>query len=122
RRQADPEIEAELGVTYVRLAELLSTSDLISVHLPLNDMTRGFLDAGAFAQMKPGCRLVNTARAEIVDRAALIQALQSGQLGSAAFDVLYDEPAKEGDRKSTRLNSSHVKISYAVFCLKKNND
>src|SRR3712207_8357086 len=63
--------------------------------------------------------LVNTARGGLLDYDALCDALESGHLGAAALDVYPEEPIPEEDRKSTRLNSSHANISYAVFCLKK---
>lgn len=74
------------------LATLLSTSDVISLHCPLTEATRGLLGESAFAAMKPGAILINTARGAIVDHKALEKALRSGHLGGAGLDVYPDEP------------------------------
>ena len=89
----DPVLSGTLGFRYVELDALLAESDVLSLHLPLNDRTHHILDAGAFAKMKPGAILVNTARGGIVDTTALIEALRSGRLGGAALDVLEAETA-----------------------------
>ncbi len=72
--------------------ELLARSDAITIHAPLTDETRHLFDAAAFARAKPGMLLVNTARGPIVDEAALVAALEAGQLGGAALDVYEREP------------------------------
>lgn len=74
------------------LAELISTADVVSLHVPLVDSTRGLFDATRIASMKRGAVLVNTARGGIVDEAALAAALKSGQIGGAALDVFNAEP------------------------------
>ncbi|MEX2034927.1 MAG: NAD(P)-dependent oxidoreductase [Xanthobacteraceae bacterium] len=81
-------------VPLVDLDTLLQTSDVVSLSLVLNDETRGFLDAGRIARMKPGVILVNTARGALVDEAALIEALNSGQIRHAGLDVFHAEPLK----------------------------
>jgi len=81
-------------VPLVDLDTLLQTSDVVSLNLVLNDETRGFLDAGRIARMKPGVILVNTARGALVDEAALIEALNSGQIRHAGLDVFHAEPLK----------------------------
>jgi D-3-phosphoglycerate dehydrogenase len=81
-----------LAVESVDFDRLLRTSDYVSIHAPLTPETRGLFDAGVFAKMKKGALLVNTARGPLVDEAALIAALESGQLGGAALDVVASEP------------------------------
>jgi phosphoglycerate dehydrogenase-like enzyme len=80
----------------VRLAtsrdELLSTSDIVSVHLVLSDRTRGLLDAAALQTMRTSALLINTSRAAIVDQAALVEALQHGRIAGAGLDVFEQEP------------------------------
>jgi (S)-sulfolactate dehydrogenase len=74
------------------LDEVLQTADVVSLHVPLVDSTRGLLDAARLATMKPGAVLINTARGGIVDEPALAAALKSGHLGGAAIDVFGTEP------------------------------
>ena len=76
---------------------LLEQADVISLHCPLNDATRNLFDANAFARMKPGAILINTARGAIVDSAALVAALEGGRLAAAAIDALAQEPPVDGD-------------------------
>jgi D-3-phosphoglycerate dehydrogenase / 2-oxoglutarate reductase len=72
--------------------ELLARADFISLHLPLTPETRGLLDADQFAKMKDGARIVCAARGGIIDEAALLAALESGKIASAALDVFESEP------------------------------
>ena len=76
----------------VELDELLARADVISLHLSLNDETRGIIDRRRIAQMKRGAILINTARGALVDETALIEALRSGQIAQAGLDVFHAEP------------------------------
>lgn len=87
---------AELAVTRAEQpAELFAAADFITLHLPSTGDTEGFLDADAFAAMRPGTRVVNVARGPLIDEAALVAALDSGHLGGAAIDVFREEPVTE---------------------------
>jgi D-3-phosphoglycerate dehydrogenase len=79
-------------IEFVELDELLSESDVISIHLLLNDETRGLVSRACIEAMKPGVILVNTARGAIVDEEAMIEALNSGQIRHAGLDVFNTEP------------------------------
>jgi (S)-sulfolactate dehydrogenase len=80
------------SVERVDFAELLARADVVSIHCPLSDKTRGLIGREAFAAMRPGAILINTARGGIIDEAALAEALRGGRLGGAALDVLAAEP------------------------------
>jgi D-3-phosphoglycerate dehydrogenase len=84
------------GVTFTDIDTLLAQSDVVSLHLLLNDETRGFLDAGRIAKMRPGALFVNTARGAIVDEAALTEALRARRIGAAGLDVFVEEPLPAG--------------------------
>lgn len=83
---------AGASVPMVALDDLLAKSDIVSLHLGLNDATRGFIDGVKLKKTKPGVLLINTARAGVVDGPALIEALRSGQVGHYATDVFDKEP------------------------------
>jgi phosphoglycerate dehydrogenase-like enzyme len=87
-----PERAAQAGVTWVSKQQLFEQADILTVHLVLSERSRGLVNAEALGWMKPGARLVNTARGPIVDEQALIQALESGRLAGAALDVFAEEP------------------------------
>src|SRR6476619_6348611 len=82
----------ELGVESASFDAVLERADFLTLHLPLTDDTRGSIDAAAIARMRDGARLINAARGELVDEAALVAALESGKLAGAAIDVFSQEP------------------------------
>jgi D-3-phosphoglycerate dehydrogenase len=85
-------IRAEGAEPVAELHRLFARADVVTLHVPLEDSTRGMIDAAALEAMKPGAFLVNSARAGLVDHLALGAALRSGRLGGAALDVLPAEP------------------------------
>lgn len=85
----------KLGVEKVELDELLARADFITLHVPKTEQTANIINAGAIAKMKPGVRIVNCARGGLVDEAALADALKSGHVAGAAFDVFEVEPATD---------------------------
>ena len=100
--------------SYRTLDELLAASHLVSVHIPLTDATHGMLGAAQLELMRPGAILVNTARGEIVDEAALVAALRSGRLGAAGLDVFHSEPL---DASSPLIELDNVVIQPHVAWL-----
>jgi len=86
------EREADLGVEYVDLDELLRTSDIVSLHLPLTNETRGVLDAERIQALKPECVVINCARGGLVDEAALLEALSTHRILAAGLDTFQKEP------------------------------
>lgn len=92
RNRLDPETEQELKVEYRGLDQLLAESDFISPHVPLTPDTRHLLGQRELGLMKPSAYLVNTARGEVVDEAALVHALESGVIAGAGLDVYENEP------------------------------
>ena len=84
--------EDALGVRFVLLAELLRSSDIVTLHVPLTDTTRGMIGARELALMKHDAIVVNTCRGPVVDEAALYAALKERKIGGAGLDVLVDEP------------------------------
>lgn len=81
-----------LDIVKVDLKELAAKSDIISLHAPLNDQTRGMVDEALIQRMKPGVILINTSRADLIDEAALYRALKSGKVKAAGLDVFSEEP------------------------------
>ncbi|SCU96664.1 LADA_0H02102g1_1 [Lachancea dasiensis] len=90
RNRLSPELEN--GCEYVSFEELLKTSDVVSINIPLNPKTRHIIDAAAIDKMKDGVVIVNTARGAVIDEPALIAALKSGKVRSAGLDVYENEP------------------------------
>lgn len=94
RKRLPGAVEQELGARYVATLDALMTqADILTLHSPANDESRGMIDARRIALMKPGACLINTARGDLVDQEALIAALEAGKLGGAGLDVYPDEPA-----------------------------
>ena len=85
----------QMGVTKVELEDLLARADFITLHVPLTDKTRNILSRENLARTKPGVRIINCARGGLIDEAALLDALNSGQVAGAALDVFEVEPATE---------------------------
>ncbi len=83
---------AELGFRYARMEEVLSQTDVISLHVPGGEPTRNLISYPEFAAMKDGVIVINTARGSIIDVNALLQALASGKVAAAALDVIPEEP------------------------------
>jgi D-3-phosphoglycerate dehydrogenase len=92
-----PEFYAAHQVEAVGLDDLLRRADIVSLHVPLDDGTRGMLSAGRLALMRPDALLVNTARGGLVDEPALREMLKDGRLAGAAFDVFAEEPPHDGE-------------------------
>jgi phosphoglycerate dehydrogenase-like enzyme len=84
--------EDALGVRFVLLPELLRTSDVVSLHVPLNEVTRGMISTRELAAMKDSAILINTCRGPVVDEEALYQALTTRQIAAAGLDVMVQEP------------------------------
>lgn len=88
-----PDRFRELGADHAETAEqVLAVADFLTLHLPLTEETRGFLGPAALAHVRPGVRIVNAARGELVDEAALAEAIRSGRVAGAALDVFSTEP------------------------------
>jgi D-3-phosphoglycerate dehydrogenase / 2-oxoglutarate reductase len=88
-----PERFRELGAEHAESPEdVFAAADFLTLHLPLTEETRGFLDTAAFGRMRPGVRIVNAARGELVDERALSEAIRSGRVAGAALDVFSAEP------------------------------
>jgi len=87
-------VARDAGIRLASLEEVFAAADYLSLHVGLTPQTQGMINATSLAKMKKGVRIVNCARGELVDEAALAQALQSGHAGGAALDVFTEEPPK----------------------------
>lgn len=93
RKPLPSAVESMLGARFVEnIDTLVAEADILTLHCPLTEETRGLMDARRFALMKPGASIINTARGELIDQEALIAALQNGRLVGAGLDVYPDEP------------------------------
>ncbi len=109
-RRLSPKEEEDLGVSFVELDDLLSTSDIISLHVPLTDKTRKMIGRKQFSAMKEGCIFINTSRAEVVSTPDLIWALKQGRI-KAGIDVFDREPpdfSSELFKLDNTLFSPHI--------------
>ncbi|WP_235018315.1 C-terminal binding protein [Thermomonospora echinospora] len=93
----DPVVTTVHGVESLELDELLACSDVVSLHLPLTDATRGLLDSRRLGLMRKGASIVNVSRAGLVDHRGLLQCLEEGRVSGAALDVLPQEPPEPND-------------------------
>lgn len=90
-----PETERELDIKYLDLEELLKVSDIVSLHLAVTPETVNFADKAFFCKMKKDAFLINTARGDLVDNQALLDALLNGEIAGAGLDVIYPEPVEK---------------------------
>lgn len=103
-RHRRPDVEAELGATYVDLPTLLRESDIVTLHVPATAETRGLIGAAELAQMKPTAYLINAARGAVVDQVALTAALRERRIAGAGLDVFSPEPIPPDDELLTLDN------------------
>lgn len=96
------------GITYVELDTLLEESDIISLHVPLNDATRGMIGAEEIQKMKKSAVLINTARGPVTDANALSEALKAGRIAGACVDVFENEPPVAADHPLFSLSLIHI--------------
>ncbi|WP_373528752.1 NAD(P)-dependent oxidoreductase, partial [Nostoc sp.] len=96
------ELTSQLGFRYVAMEELLSTADIITLHVPANEKTYHLLSTGQFAMMKDGVVLINTSRGSLVDVQALLHALAEGKVAAAGLDVLPEEPVMREEAELLR--------------------
>lgn len=95
RTRASQEVEQACGAAYLPLAELLPVCDIVSLHLPVTEQTVHFADSAFLQQMKQGAYLINTARGELVDESALLDAIRIGHLAGAGLDTVTGEPVQK---------------------------
>lgn len=117
----DPEAARDLGFTYAPLEDLLGRSDVVTLHLPGGEGTRGLIDAAALGRMKPSAILINTSRGGVVDTGALVVALASGRLAGAGLDVVTEEGAliEEAEifRSETEMSTARLRALVADHAL-----
>jgi phosphoglycerate dehydrogenase-like enzyme len=108
----DPAAAADLGLRQLSLDDLLASSDLVSLHVPLLPATQGLIDAARLGRMPPGSVLVNASRGGVVDEPALAAALASGQLAGAALDVFAAEPLPHASVLRTLPAEAAARVLY----------
>ncbi|MFQ5577667.1 MAG: NAD(P)-dependent oxidoreductase, partial [Anaerolineae bacterium] len=113
QRRLTPELALEAGIQAVDLVDLLKTSDFVTLHVPLKPETKNLIGAEQLALMKPDAYLINTARGDVVDEAALLAALNDGRLAGAALDVFSEEPARHSQlaRHPKVIATPHIAAS-----------
>lgn len=107
-RFSKPELAKELNFTYLSLNELLQQADIITIHLPYTPETHHLLNKEAFATVKPGAYLINTARGAIIETDALVEALQNNIIVGAGLDVLEEENYMSNETALLSESDSHV--------------
>lgn len=115
----NPELTQKYGLKYMPLPQLLSSVDVITLHMPLTDETKHMLGSEQFAQMRKGTVLLNTARGGLVDPQALVEALNNGTIAQAGLDVLEDEGLLKEERQffSKYFDQSHYQTALADHAL-----
>ncbi len=113
QRRPTPELNLKLGVEAVDLVDLLRESDFVTLHVPARPETHNLIGAAELALMKPTAYLINTARGVVVDEAALLDALNRGQIAGAALDVFVSEPAVDSElaRHEKVIATPHIAAS-----------
>ena len=115
RTRLDPAEELELGVRFAELLQLMGESDFVIVQLPLNESTRGIIGRQELEALKPGAMLINAARAALVDREAVLWALESRRLGGLAMDVGYQEPWRADDPLLRYLDKNLIAMPHTAI-------
>jgi len=117
RNQLNADLESQFNARFVSLNELFEQSDFVSIHVPLNETTKGLIGAEQLEKAKPGMVIVNIARADIIQKEALLSALKLGTIGGVGMDVHYKEPGDDNDPFLPYKNvvmSPHIAIGSRV--------
>ena len=115
RTRLDASEELKLGTRYAELLELMAGSDFVIVQLPLNESTRGIIGRKELEALKPGAMLINAARAALMDRDAVLWALETGRLGGLAMDVGYQEPWPADDPLLKHLGRNLIAMPHTAI-------
>lgn len=117
RNQLSADLESQFNASYRSMEDLFAESDFISIHVPLNDSTRGMIGSDLLNATQKGTIIVNIARADIIQRDALLDALESGHLGGVGMDVHYKEPGDLDDpfrKYKNVIMSPHIAIGSRI--------